>query len=124
MRSVMAGHRRPRASSLVNPATREAAPGSRKMAKRYCSKSKTLLQQELSEVILVNEGGRHRRMSKRQAYFKTLVNRALKDPRYAALLMKTMEQYDLVKDEQVPTCMRVEFVRARREDDDQGSGNA
>jgi hypothetical protein len=57
-------------------------------------------------------------MSKRQAYFKTLVNRALKDPRYAALLMKTMEQYDLVKDEQVPTCLRVEFVRARHEDDD------
>jgi hypothetical protein len=63
-------------------------------------------------------------MSKRQAYFKTLVNRALKDPRYAALLMKTMEQYDLLKDEQVPTCMRIEFVRARHEDDDQDPGNA
>jgi hypothetical protein len=35
-----------------------------------------------------------------------------------------MEQYDLVKDEQVPTCMRVEFVSARHEDDDQGSANA
>jgi hypothetical protein len=57
-------------------------------------------------------------MSKRRAYFKMLVNRALKDPRYAALLMKTMEQYDLLKDEQVPTCLRVEFVRARHEDDD------
>jgi hypothetical protein len=91
---------------------------------RQSKNGKTLLQQELNEVVFVNEGGRHRRMSKRQAYFKTLVNRALKDPRYAALLMKTMEQYDLVKDEQVPTCMRVEFVRARREDDDQGSGNA
>jgi hypothetical protein len=39
------------------------------------------------------------------------LNRALKEPRYAALLMKTMEQYDLVKLEQAPTCMRIEFVR-------------
>jgi hypothetical protein len=35
-----------------------------------------------------------------------------------------MEQYDLVKDEQLPTCMRVEFVRARHEDDDQDPGKA
>src|SRR5260370_3182332 len=88
---------------------------------RQSKNGKTLLQQELNEVVFVNEGGRHRRMSKRQAYFKTMANRALKDPRYAALLMKTMEQYDLVKDEQVPTCMRVHFVRARRAEDDHGS---
>jgi hypothetical protein len=42
----------------------------------------------------------------------------------ADLLMKTMERYDLLKLEQAPTCMRIEFVRARHEDDDQDPGKA
>jgi hypothetical protein len=53
-------------------------------------------------------------MSKRQAFFKTLVARALKEPRYAALLLKLMEQYDLFKEGHAPMCMRVEFVRAKQ----------
>ena len=36
-----------------------------------------------------------RRMTKSQAFFKTLVDRALREPRYADLLIKTMEQYEL-----------------------------
>jgi hypothetical protein len=55
---------------------------------RQSQNGKTLLQQELNEVVLVNEGGIPRRMSKRQAFFKTLVNRTLEEPRYADLLMK------------------------------------
>jgi hypothetical protein len=78
----------------------------------------------LDEVVLVNEGGIPRRMSKRQAFFKTLVNRALKERGSADLLMKTMERYDLLKLEQVPNCMRIEFVRARHQDDDQDPGKA
>jgi hypothetical protein len=35
-----------------------------------------------------------------------------------------MEQYDLVKLEQAPTSMRIEFVRAKQEDDDEGPDNA
>src|SRR5258707_14880894 len=60
---------------------------------RKSKNGKTLLQQELNEVVFVNDGGRPRRMSKRQASFKTLVNRAPNAPRYAALLMKAMDQY-------------------------------
>jgi Family of unknown function (DUF5681) len=91
---------------------------------RQSQNGRTLLQQELDEVVLVNEGGIPRRMSKRQAFFKTLVNRALKERGSADLLMKTMERYDLLKLEQVPTCMRIEFVRARHQDDDQDPGKA
>jgi hypothetical protein len=40
------------------------------------------------------------------------------------MLWKYMERYDLVKEEQVPTSMRIEFVRAKQEDDDEGPGEA
>src|SRR5258708_35627849 len=59
---------------------------------RKSKNGKTLLKQELNEVVFVNEGGRHRRMSKRQPYFKTLVNHARNDPRYAALLLRNTDQ--------------------------------
>ena len=39
-----------------------------------------------------------RRMTKSQAFFKTLVDRALGEPRYADLLIKTMEQYELASE--------------------------
>jgi hypothetical protein len=32
--------------------------------------------------------------------------------------MKFMKEYDLMEPGQAPTCMRVEFVRARHEDDE------
>jgi hypothetical protein len=45
-------------------------------------------------------------MTKLQALFKTLVTRGLKEPRSAVLLIKIMEQYDLVKDEPIEGCIR------------------
>jgi hypothetical protein len=68
---------------------------------------------------MVNEGGVPRRMSKRRAFFKRLVNSALTEPRRSGgLLLKVMEQYDLLKDEQIPKSMVIEFVRSKQEDDD------
>jgi hypothetical protein len=112
------GYRRPPKATRFQP----GRSGNPKGRPRQSKNGKTLLVQELDEVIQVNEGGIPRRMSKRRAFFKTLVNRALKEPRYADLLKKFMEEYDLVKDEQVPTSMRIEFVRAKLQDDDQGTG--
>lgn len=62
-------------------------------------------------VVLVSEGGIHRRMSKREAFFKMFVTGGPKDPRFATLLMKFMEQYDLVRDEQTEECIRIVLVR-------------
>ena len=49
-------------------------------------------------------------MTKSQAFFKTLVDRALREPRYADLLIKTMEQYELVKGEPIEGCIRIQLV--------------
>ena len=84
--------------------------GNPKGRTKQTQNGKTLLQQALNEMVLVSEGGIPRRMSKREAFFKTLVTRGLKEPRFAALLMKIMEQYDLVKEEQIPRCVRIVFV--------------
>ena len=49
-------------------------------------------------------------MTKLQALFKTLVTPGLKEPRSAVLLIKIMEQYNLVKDEPIEGCIRIRFV--------------
>ena len=68
------------------------------------------LEHALNETVLVSENGASQRITRREAFFKTLVVRALKEPRYAVLLMKFMEQYDLAKEEQIPGCIRIRFV--------------
>jgi hypothetical protein len=50
--------------------------------------AKLLLEQILDEIVTVSEGAVPQRMTKRQAFLKTLVTRAYKNARYAALLLK------------------------------------
>jgi hypothetical protein len=73
----------------------------------------------LDEIVEVSEAGVPQRITKREAFFKTLVARALKDNRFAALLIKTMERYDLVMPDQSPKCLKVVFVDPPKPPDDE-----
>ena len=48
-------------------------------------KTKLLLEQTLDEIVIVSDGAVPQRMTKREAFFKTLVTRTFKNDRFAAL---------------------------------------
>jgi hypothetical protein len=79
---------------------------------------KSLLEQTLDEIVILNEGKVARRMTKREAFFKALVARALKHDRFAALLIKWMEKYDLMKPNVPLDTIKVVFVDAEPQEDD------
>jgi hypothetical protein len=81
---------------------------------------KTLLKQALDETILISEAGIPRRMTKREVFFRTLVARALKDDRFAALLIKTMGQYDVVLPDEEPKLIEVVFVDSEDTSEENG----
>ena len=71
-------------------------------------------------MVTVNEAGVAHRITKREAFFKTLVARAMKDNnRFAALLMQIMEKYDLVLPDESPRSIKVEFVTPPKPPDDE-----
>ena len=72
----------------------------------------------MDEIVIVSEGTVPRRMTKREAVFKTLVTRAFKSDRFAALLMKMMEKYDLMKPNLSHDTVTIRFVDAKPPDDD------
>jgi hypothetical protein len=78
----------------------------------------SLLEQTLDEIVTLNEGGVAKRMTKREAFFKALVARALKHERFAALLIKTMEKYDLMKPTVPLDTIKLMFVDGEPQDDD------
>jgi hypothetical protein len=82
--------------------------------------AKTLLKEALDEMVTVREAGIVQRMTKREAFFKTLVARSLKDHRFSALLMKIMEKYDLVLPD-VPHSIEVVFVNPPKPPDDEAA---
>jgi hypothetical protein len=97
------GYRKPPKATRFQPGQSGNPCGRSQRSKN----GKTLLKQALDEIVVVSEGGVTRRMTKREAFFKQLVARALKDNRFAALLIKTMEQYDVMLPEQAN---RIEIV--------------
>lgn len=72
----------------------------------------------MDEIVILNEGEAAKRMTKREAFYKLLVARALKNDRFAALLIKEMEKYDLMKPNVLPDTLTVRFVDAEPPDDD------
>jgi Family of unknown function (DUF5681) len=78
----------------------------------------SLLEQTLDEIVILNEGGVTKRMTKREAFFKALVARALKHERFAGLLIKTMEKYDLMKPNVPLDTIKLVFVDGEPPDDD------
>ena len=86
------GYRKPPKATQFKPGQSGNPRGRSKGSKG----GKTLLRQALDEKVEVNEGGITRRLTKRELFFRALVARALKDNRFAALLIKTMEQYDVM----------------------------
>ena len=78
-----------------------------------------LLAQTLDEIVIVSEGGVPQRMTKREAFFKILVTLACKNDRFATVLIKTMEKYDLMMPNSSVDTVKVVFVDpAPRDDDD------
>jgi hypothetical protein len=86
---------------------------------RRSKNGRTLLEETLNEVIVVNESGVPHRLTKREAFFKSLVARALKDNRFATLLIKTMERYDVLLSDDSPRTMTIEFVTPPRHPDEE-----
>src|SRR5262249_16823830 len=80
--------------------------------------AKLLLEQTLDEIVIVSEGAVPQRMTKREAFFKTFVTRALKNDRFAALLIKTMEKHDLMMPNPSTDTLKIVFVDAEPPDDD------
>ena len=80
--------------------------------------AKLLLAQTLDEIVIVSEGAVPQRMTKREAFFKTLVTRAFKNDRFATLLIKTMEKYDLMMPNPLVDTLKVVFVDPEPRDDD------
>lgn len=69
-----------------------------------------MLEQALDGTILVNEGGRQQRITKRQAMFKMLVARAVSgDPRAMSKVLTLMDEHGLMKND-IPRCIEVRFV--------------
>jgi hypothetical protein len=102
------GYRKPPESGRFKKGQSGNPKGRRKRSKN----GKTLLVQALDEAVLVTEGGVAQRMTKREAFYKTLVARALKEDRYAALLLKTMHEYDLIKGDEISREMVIRLVKA------------
>jgi hypothetical protein len=101
------GYRKPPKASQFKPGQSGNPRGRSKGSKG----GKTLLRQALDEKVVVNEGGVMRRFTKRELFFRALVARALKDNRFAALLIKTMEQYDIMLPEGDRETINVVFVK-------------
>jgi Family of unknown function (DUF5681) len=101
------GYGKPPKERRFKPGQSGNASGRPKRSKN----AKTLLREALDEIVVVTEAGVQQRMSKREVFFKTLVARAMKDNRYAALLMKTMDQYGLIESDKYSEGMKIIFVK-------------
>jgi hypothetical protein len=87
--------------------------------KKHSKSGKTLLMEALNERILITEAGIQRRITKREALWKSLVAHALKgDIRSTAFLFKIIEQYDLPSDSDTEGRITIEFVEPPPRPDD------
>src|SRR4051812_32545867 len=88
------GYGRPPKNTRFKPGQSGNPQGRRKGSKAPA----TLLDESLSALISVTEGGVTRSIERRQALFKSMVAKAIKgDTRAAALVIKLMEQYGMTK---------------------------
>ena len=100
------GYGKPPKSSRFKSGQAGNPKGRRKLSKN----GKTLLEEALDEIVLVTEAGVQQRMTRRELFYKTLVAHSLKENRFAALLLKIMGEYDLIKSNEIPQEMRIVFV--------------
>jgi hypothetical protein len=100
------GYRKPPLATRFKPGQSGNPQGRGKRSKS----GRTLLDEVLNETVVVTEGGVPRAMTKREAVFKALVARALKDPRFTNLLMKIMREYELMKDDEGPVALKLILV--------------
>ena len=107
------GHCRPPVATRFKPGA-SGNPGGR--PKRRAS-ALELLRAALDQPVTVRAGGAAMRISRREQMFRAMVDRAAKgDARAFALVMKLMREQE-AKDE-IPTCITVEFVKAKPWKDD------
>jgi hypothetical protein len=101
------GYRKPPKHTRFKP----GQSGNPKGRRKHSKSGKTLLMEALNESVLITEAGVRRRITKREAFWKSLVARALNgDLRSAALLLKIMEQYDFPADSNTEGRIQIEFV--------------
>jgi hypothetical protein len=103
------GYRKPPKATQFQPGRSGNPWGRSKESKN----SGTMLQHALNETVLVTDGGIERRITRREAFFKTLVARGLKEPRFAALLMKAVERHEPVTANDPIHRIEVSFVEPR-----------
>jgi hypothetical protein len=101
------GYGKPPKDSRFRPGQSGNPKGRPKTSKN----ARTLLQKALNEKVLVNKGGVERWMTKLEVFIDNFVARATKDDRSAALLIKTMDQHDLMKAPEVRDTV-IRFVNA------------
>jgi Family of unknown function (DUF5681) len=78
---------------------RAGRSGNPKGRGKHSKSGRTLLIEALNELVLVTEAGVKRRITKREAFCKSFVARALNgDARFAAMRMKIIEQLNLPTD--------------------------
>ncbi len=88
------GYGRPPKDTRFKPGQSGNPKGRRKLSKAPA----TLLEEALSALISVTEGGVTRSIELRQALFKSMLAKAIKgDTRAAALVIKLMEQFGMTK---------------------------
>lgn len=107
------GYRRPPKATRFKPGQYGNPRGRAKRSKN----GRTLLERVLNETVIVNEGRIPKRITKRELFFKTLVARSLKNDRYATLLIKFMEQNDIMIPDRSINNVTVTFVDAEPKED-------
>jgi predicted DNA-binding ribbon-helix-helix protein len=115
-RSHEVGYCKPPKHARFRPGQSGNPKGRRKQSKS----AKALLTEALNERVLVTEAGVRRRITKLEAFWKSLVARALHgDARSTALLMKVMEQHNLASDGNVTGEIRIVLVDPPPRPDDE-----
>lgn len=90
---------------------RQGRSGNPTGARRGTRSAKDLLDQALDAPVLVNEGGKQVRMSRRSAIFKGLVVRAVKgDARATAQVFELMAKFNMLKADPVLRGLTIQFV--------------
>jgi hypothetical protein len=104
--SYVIGYRRPPKSTQFKPGNSGNPKGRPKGSKNFI----TLLEKELDQPVIVNENGRKKKLSRRQAMAKRIVADALQGDRKATiLLLDVLRRMDRLEGRELPSLLPAGF---------------